>query len=177
MMSTQQATFQDRLCRIQSGQGFTKSTVYVGLDSAFTYVPPSRRGTVGLSQVVRNAGYALSFPFCMALGFLCHVFERYATFQLNGMPDPLANPDIEMLRMGLLAFAMTVVIAHFMGMRDRGLLVPKLLGVATGMLFFHNAVHLWPKLFEPVFSTIWVSGITSSTEPSSIVWRGLSFPF
>ena len=177
MMSTQQATFQDRLTRIQSGQGFTKSTVYVGLDTAFTYVPPGRHGTVGLSQVVNNAGYALSFPFCMALGFACHGLERYATYQLVGMPDPLANLDFEMLKMAVLAFAMTVVISHLMGMRERGLLLPKLLGVATGMLFFHNVVHLWPRLFEPVFSTMWVSWVTSSTEPSSLLWRGISFPF
>ena len=176
-MSTQQAVFQDRIARIQSGQPFTKSTIYVGLDSTFSYLPASRGGSGRVGQKLGNAAYALSFPFCMALGFLCHGLERYATFQISGLTDPQASPDVEMVKMAVLGMAFTVVLTHILGLRERGLLVPKLLGVAAGMLFFHNLVHIWPQQFSTVFSTIWVSKVIAMTEPSSMVWRGISFTF
>lgn len=176
-MSMHQTEFQDRIARIQAGKGFTKATVYVGLDQAFTYTPNSRRRTGGLSQALANAGYALSFPFCMAVGFLAHVLERYANFVLAGLPDPKASIDVEMFKMAATGMAIAVLATHLLGLRDKGLLVPKLLGVASGMLFFHNLVHLWPQEFETVFSPIWVAKITAMTEPHSIFWRGISFPF
>jgi hypothetical protein len=176
-MSAHHAEFQERLLRIQSGQGFTKATVYVGQETAFSYVPVNRRRGGMLGQLISNAGYALSFPFCVAVGVLCHGAERLAEFLLAGLPDPNANPDVEMAKVAVTGFLLTVVVTHLLGLRDKGLLVPKLLGVAGGMLFFHNLVHLWPQVFEPVFSKIWVAQITSMTEPASLLWRGISFPF
>lgn len=176
-MSAHHAEFQERLLRIQAGQGFTKATVYVGQETAFSYVPNNRRRGGTLGQLVSNAGYALSFPFSMMVGFVCHGMERLAAYALGGMPDPNANPDVEMAKVAVTGFLLTVVVTHLLGLRDKGLLVPKLLGVAGGMLFFHNLVHLWPHLFEPVFSKIWVAQITSMTEPRSLLWRGISFPF
>ena len=176
-MSAGQAEFHDRISRIRAGQGFTKATVYVGQDLSFVYTPPNRQRSGGLGQVVANAGYALSFPFCAAIGLLSHGLERYLTFQLAGLPDPRNSVDAEMVRMAVAGFLLAVVLCHLLGLRDRGLLLPKLLGVAFGMLFFHNFVHLWPHLFEAIFSSIWVAKITAMTEPHSLVWRGISFPF
>jgi hypothetical protein len=176
-MTAHSVEFQERLARIQSGQGFTRDTIYVGLDGAFTYVPKGRRKGRALGQAAGNAGYALSFPFCLAVGFLCHVLERYADAVLNRTPDPNANIDVEMVKVAVTAFMLTVVATHLLGLRDRGLLLPKLLGVAGGMLFFHNFVHLWPEFFGSVFSPMWVAHITSVTEPSSMVFRGIVFPF
>jgi hypothetical protein len=177
IMFAHQAEFHDRIARIRAGQGSTKSTVFVGQDLSFTYVPPNRRKPGGLGQVVANAGYALSFPFCAAIGLLSHGLERYLTFQLAGLPDPRTSVDLEMVRMAMAGFLLAVVLSHIVGLRDRGLLLPKLLGVAFGMLFFHNFVHLWPHVFEAIFSPIWVAKITAMTEPHSLYWRGISFPF
>ena len=176
-MSAGQAEFHDRISRIRAGQGFTKATVYVGQDLSFVYTPPNRQRSGGLGQVVANAGYALSFPFCAAIGLLSHGLERYLTFQLAGLPDPRHSAYAEMVRMAIAGFLLAVVLSHLLGLRDRGLLLPKILGVAFGMLFFHNFVHLWPHLFEAIFSSIWVAKITAMTEPHSLVWRGISFPF
>ena len=176
-MSARHAEFHDRLARIQSGAGFTKATVYVGLDQAFSYTPPNRRRNNGLGDVIANAGYALSFPFCMMMGFLAHGFERYASYVLSGMPDPQANIDVEMVKIAVTGSAIALVATYLMGLRDHRLLVAKLLGVAIGMLFFHNAVHLWPHVFEAAFSPRWVAQVTSHTEYSSIYWRGITFPF
>lgn len=174
--SAHQAAFQARLARIQAGKGFTKSTVYVGIDTAFTYQPQGQR-KAGMGQVARNAGFALSFPMALLAGFLGFGLERYAAFIFAGRPDPQANPDLEMVKMAATAFGIAVVATHLMGLRDRGLLVAKALGVAGGMLFFHNLVHAWPQVFEQVFSPIWVARVLAETEPQSLLWRGISFPF
>lgn len=176
-MSAQQAEFQERLARIRSGAGFTKATVYVGLDEAFTYCPQNQRAANGLREKLANAGFVLSFPFCLAVGFACHVLERLAEYTFAGMPDPQANIDVEMVKIAVTGFAMTVVATFLLGLRDRGLMLPKLLGVAAGMLFFHNLVHYFPDFFGQVFSPIWVAHITSVTEPNSMIWRGISFSF
>lgn len=176
-MTAHSVEFQERLARIQSGQAFTRDTVYVGLDGAFTYVPKGRRKGRALGQAAGNAGHALSFPFCLIIGFLCHVLERYADSLFFRTPDPNGSIDVEMVKITLTGFMLTVVVSHLLGVRDRGLLLPKLLGVAGGMLFFHNFVHLWPDFFAKVFSPIWVAHITSITEPSSLVFRGIVFPF
>lgn len=175
MMSAHQSNFQDRIARIKSGQGFTMSTVYVGQEIAFSYVPPNRRRKGAVGQTVSNMGYALSFPFCLAIGFVCHGLERLAEFTLVGLPDTKASVDMTMVKVALAGFLLTVVVTHILGLREKGLLLPKILGVAAGMLLFHNFVHAWPDIFERVFSPIWVAQVTSMTEPNSIVFRGISF--
>ncbi len=175
-MSAHQAEFQARLARIQAGKGFTKTTVYVGMDTAFTYLPQSRR-KAGMGQVFGNAGLALGFPMAMVVGFLSFGLERYAAFILGGKPDPQANADIGMLKMAAMAFGIAVVASHLMGLRDRGLLVAKALGVVAGMLFFHNLVHIWPQVFERMFSPLWVAKVLAETESHSLLWRGVCFPF
>lgn len=176
-MSIHHAGFQERIARINAGQGFTKGTVYVGMEDVFTYVPKARRKGRSLGEAANNAGYALSFPFCFLIGFLCHFLERYANFILDQRPDPNANVDVETVKIAVTAFMLTVVFSHLLGLRDRGLVVPKFLGVAAGMLFFHNFVHFWPNLFGAIFSPIWVAHVTTITEPSSMIFRGIIFPF
>lgn len=176
-MSAHQAEFQERILRIKSGQAFTKATVYVGQETAFSYVPEHRGAGGGLKHSLTNAAYSASFPASVAVGFLCHVVERLAEFTMGGLPDPNANPDIEMAKVAVTGFLLTVVFSHLLGLRDRALLVPKLMGVAGGMLLFHNFVHLWPQLFEQIFSPIWVAHVLSHTDPRTLIWRGISFPF
>ncbi|MEZ5797142.1 MAG: hypothetical protein R3D63_06475 [Paracoccaceae bacterium] len=175
-MSVHQTSFEQRIARINSGQAFTKATVYVGQELSFSYQPRHRhRG--GLGQTVSNLGYVMSVPLCLVLGFLAHGLEQLATFAVAGLPDAKANLDIEMVRMAVGGLAITVVLAHLAGLRDKGLMLPKLLGVVAGMLFMHNFVHLYPQVFERIFSPVWVAKVTTMTEAHSIYWRGISIPF
>lgn len=176
-MSTQQASFEDRIARIMAGQGTTKSTVFVGQDDVFTYIPRNRRGRGGATEVASNAGYALSFPLCLMIGFLAHVLGRYAEFILMGVPEPSKNVDVDMVVVAGTGLCLAVVMAHLLGFRDRGLLLPKILGVAGGMMFFHNLVHAYPAYFESAFSPLWVAKVTTMTEAHSILLRGISIPF
>ncbi len=176
VMSAHHSEFQSRLARIQAGEGFTKATVYVGMETAFTYVPTNRRKS-GMGQAVQNAGFALSFPMALLVGVLSYGLERYAAMVFGGLPDPNANIDVEMVQIAATAFGIAVVATHLMGLRDRSLLLAKILGVAGGMLFFHNLVHLWPSVFDRIYSPIWVAKVMSETEPHSLLWRGVSFQF
>ncbi len=106
--------------RIQAGQGFTKATVYVGQEIAFSYVPPNRRKGGMIGQAVSNAGYALSFPFCALIGFLCHAGDQLVQFLLAGLPDPNANIDVEMVKTAVTGFLLTVVVTHLLGCATRG---------------------------------------------------------
>ncbi len=175
-MTAHQAEFQARIARINAGQGYTKSTVYVGMDTAFSYMPPNRR-KAGLGFSVPNAGQALSFPLAMLVGFLCHGVERYADFRVFGLPDIKALTDVQMAKMAAIAFAMTLLVTHVMGLRDRELLLAKVLGVAAGMLFFHNLVHARPDVFEQIYSPNWVGQVMASTESGSLNWGDVSFKF
>lgn len=176
-MSAQQQEFQDRIARILSGQGATKATVFVGQELSFTYQPANRRGGQGLAEVARNAGYALSFPVCLLAGTLSHGIERYAEFVFRGLPSPPANPDVEMVKVAVTSLCIAIVLTHLVGLRDRALFLPKMLGVAAGMLFFHNFVHLWPQVFDLLFSPLWVAKVTAMTEPHSLLFRGISIAF
>ncbi len=39
----------------------------------------------------------------------------------------------------------------------------------------HNLVHTWPGAFEIAFSQEWVSEVIETTQPQSILFRGVSF--
>lgn len=177
VISPQKAEFQERIARIAAGQGSTRATVFVGQDFTFSYQPQNRRRKPGLAEVLRNAGYSLSFPFCLAIGFLSHALQCYARWITLGVPQEPANIDVDMAVVAAASSSIAILLTHLLGLRDRGLLVPKVLGVGGGMLFFHNLVHAYPDFFDQVFSPIWVAKITSMTEASSLYFRGVSFPF
>jgi hypothetical protein len=176
--SAQKSDFQDRIARIAAGQGSSRATVFVGQDYSFSWQPRHRRRRgAGVQGALRNVGHALSFPLCMALGFLSHALERYSEWVFLGVPQAASNIDIDMARIALTGAVFSIVLTHLLGLRDRSLLVPKLLGVAAGMLFFHNLVHAWPAVFDQIFSPIWVARVTSMTEPASLWFREVSYPF
>ena len=93
------------------------------------------------------------------------------------MPDLKANPDIEMVVQVVIGFAIAMVLGYFVGLRSNALTSLKSAGSALGVLFFHNAVHLYPQFFALLTSEIWVNQIVSHTHPHTLLWRGISFVF
>jgi hypothetical protein len=47
----------------------------------------------------------------------------------------------------------------------------------VGVLFGHNAVHLYPKLYAALTSEMWVNQVVTHTKLHSMLWRGISFVF
>lgn len=177
MLTAQKLEFQDRIARIAAGQGSTRATVFVGQDMTFSYVPRNRRRKDGLAEILANARHSLSFPVCMAIGVVSYGLYLYGQWILRGVPQAPESLDLEMAVTALATCCITVLLTHLLGLRARALYVPKLLGVAFGMMFFHNFVHAYPAFFDQAFSPLWVAKITSMTEPHSLLFRGVSFSF
>jgi hypothetical protein len=175
-MSPQKLEFAARIARIEAGCG-SKTTVYVGMDETFQLMPSGRARKGGEFEVFRNALYPLSMVVCFGLGVLANAAATWLRFFLNGLPDPGADPDVDMAIQLVSAFCIAMVVAHFLRLRSGELTLSKSLGVVVCMLSFHNAVHLWPEAFKIAFSPMWVGQMLAQTEPDSLLWRGICFTF
>ncbi len=174
-MSLHHDDFQERIARILSGQGATKATVYVGQELSFTYHPANRARRQGATgQLARNAAAVLAFPASILAGVLGNGLQRFADFVFFGLPVTPENPDVDLVRVAMTTLCLTLVLTYLIGLRDRSLLVAKLLGSALGMMMFHNLVHLWPQIFDTLFSPLWVARMTTMTEPMSLLVRGIT---
>ena len=177
-MTPQEAEFTARLARIEAAAGQRKATLYVGPDESYVLDRPERRRQPnGLVALLLNASYPLSMVLAFGLGFLAYAIGRYVRFHLTGVGGAPPDPDTEML----LQLGTGLAIAAVMGAADRmkafEYLIAKSLGVVIGLLSFHNLVHLYPEEFKLLFSQIWVTKLVTTTEPFSLLWRGISFTF
>jgi hypothetical protein len=175
-MSVHQTDFAARIARIEKGIGSSKTTIYVGLDESYA-VTYRARGNGGKLDMARNAALPLTVLIAFGVGVLSNTLARLAAFLSQGLPEPGINVDYMMMMDFITAMMLSLVIGACLGMNIRNFMVPRSLGVVAGMLGLHNAVHVWPWLFEPVFSKLWVGYILTSTEARSLVWRGMSFAF
>lgn len=175
-MSVHQTDFAARIARIEKGIGSSKTTLYVGLDETYA-VTYRARGTHGTLDLAHNAGYPLLVLLAFCVGLVSNALARLSVFMSQGLPDPTVGADMAMMMDFITAMMLSVVIGAVLGMNIRNFMMARSLGVVAGMFGLHNAVHIWPWLFEPVFSKLWVGYILSSTEARSLVWRGVSFAF
>ncbi len=176
-MSLHQTEFSARLARIESGVGSSKSTLYVGMDETYS-VSYGRRGAQkrgnSVADSIRNLGYPIMVILAFLVGVAANVAARLVEFRMNGLPTAADNIDVQMA----INFGVALMIASVLGtvfrIGIRDFVMVRLMGIAAGVLGLHNVVHAYPQYFEQVFSTIWVSHITTATEAGSIVWRGVS---
>jgi len=176
--SPQQMEFEARIARITARQGHTNHTLFVGVDGSF--VPnvgktPARMS--GLAEIASNARYPLSVLASAVLGVFAHALGRWLVYQISGMPDPLADKDLAMITEAGIGFAIVMVLGYALRLRSAEHTTMKSLGVVTGMVTFHNAVHLWPETASALFSPLWVSRVLSTTEAASLMWRDVVLTF
>ena len=169
--------FQKRLKRLTEGEA-PRNVLWVGTDEYFE-VPRKKntRKPRGLKALVVNALYPLSVLAAVGLGVVSHGLVLIARYQIQGLPNPKANPDIEMVAQLVMAFSLAMVLGYLIGLRAKNLTKLKSLGAALGLLFFHNVVHLYPQLFDVLCSKSWVNYVITHTHAHSMVWRGISFVF
>jgi hypothetical protein len=174
-----QEIFQRRLQRVTSGRA-PKHVIWVGSNEAYAMPERARPGRkagrrAGGGSVLRNAIYPLARVWALVLGFLSYGLEQVARYQVSGLPDPTANPDMDMVVQVIGAFAIAMVLGHFLGLRGRNFSSLKSLGAALGLLAFHNLVHVYPQVFDRLTSPMWVTYVVTHTKAHSLVWRGISF--
>lgn len=175
-ISTTHHDFSLRLKRIEASSIARTQRVFVGEDESYIlprHVWKVRRS--GLGALIGNAAYPISMVIAVLLGITAHAMGMILRFYLQGLTDWKASPDIEMLKQLVLGYALAMVFGYLLGLRSSVLTPLKSLGVATGVLFFHNAVHLYPQVFAKLTSALWVAQMIDHTKVHSVLWRGISF--
>ena len=122
-----------------------------------------------------NIRYPLSFVGAFALGMLSVVLSRMASSNMVGTPDP--NGDLEMLFIGegVLAFLIAFFLRMAFSMSSKELMAAKAIGVFVMLCTMHNLVHMAPGLWAIINTPDWVEFVLMTTEPNSILFRGITF--
>lgn len=171
--SEQQIEFQSRLQRIS--QRATSQTLFVGSDEVYQLArrerSAKRRGPLA------KAFYPVLVLLALALGALGHAGGMLARFHICGLTGWSERPDLDMLVQLAVGFAVAMVLGCLIGLRLTRQMLVKLAGSGMGVLFFHNAVHLYPAVFGKLTSAMWVSQVIGTTKAQSLLWMGISFPF
>ena len=165
-----------RLKRIEANARARTQRLFVGEDES--YIVPRRTYVVqrtGIAGLLGNAMYPVSMVLAVLLGLIAHAAGMIMRFYVQGLPDWKANPDLEMLKQLVMGYALAMVFGYLIGLRSSTLTPLKSLGAALGVLFFHNAVHLYPQVFARMTSALWVSQMIAHTHAHSLLWRGISF--
>jgi hypothetical protein len=174
-MTVHSMEFADRLSRIEAGVGSAKTTLYVGLDEAYT-VKYRPRGN-GVLDTRRSTGVFIRSLSGFLVGVTANAAARWVDYFLTGLPDASKSVDVTLTMEFVIALMLSAIIGMFLGIGLRKLLVARLLGIAAGILGLHNLVHAYPAPFEMAYSTEWVESVQSTTEAHSILWRGVSITF
>ncbi|MEO8242969.1 MAG: hypothetical protein ABI832_11680 [bacterium] len=175
-MSQNHADFAARLARVQRNADSATQMLFVGVDEA--YQMPRRERKARRSRgatLLHNILYPFSLVAAVALGTVSHGIGQVARYQVQGLPDLKANPDIEMLVQVILGISISMLLGYALRLHSKSFTTLKSTGVVIGVLFFHNAVHLYPQEFAAVTSEMWVNQLVHHTLPYSMLWRGISF--
>ena len=177
-LSPNHSDFLARAARVEQNLAGARQLLWVGVDEVYSM--PRRERTLqvsGFRAFVGNAMYPVSMVAAVVLGAVSHCIGQIARFHVQGLPDLKANPDIETLTQVILGIVISIALGYVFRLQSKSFTTLKSAGAVIGVLFMHNAVHLYPKLFAQATSALWVNQIISHTAPHSMLWRGISFVF
>jgi hypothetical protein len=169
--------FTARIARIESGAAASKQLLFVGTDEVY-HVPLKVRKvqvTAG-ERLFRGLGVLFETGYAVILGAAAHGVALIAEFILQGVPQTPVNADADLLVQVGIGLVIATVAGALLGIRWRSLVLAKTIGVVASVLLLHNAVHLFPDVFEALTSRPWVDQILAHTRAHSILWRGVSIP-
>ena len=170
--------FAARLARIEQNIAEARQLLWVGVDEVYSLPRRERKPRVsGFRAALQNAMYPLSIVAAVMLGAVSHAIGQVARYHVQGMPDLNANPDIETFVQIILGIGIAIALGYMFWLHSKSFMTLKSAGVVVGVLFLHNAVHLYPKLFAAVTSPMWVNQVVSDAKVGWMLWRGISFVF
>ena len=177
-ITSDHADFAERAARVERNLAGSRQLLWVGMDEVYSMPRRERKLQVtGLRALAQNAMYPISMVAAVLLGMVSHCIGQIARFHVQGMPNLNANPDIDMLGQVILGIVIAIALGYVFGLQSKSFTTLKSTGAVLGVLFMHNAVHLFPGLFANATSAMWVNQIVSHTQPYSMLWRGISFVF
>lgn len=189
MISNGQLAFDQRVARINAGQVARVPTPGAAEDASQGWLSEAelaRTVRSGTGSAVTGQRQALSHVSAVLLGALSVLLARYTIYQLHSLPDRVPAPFTGMLgdtaSAGLIMGAelaiggvILLTLAMAFNMATRAHLVCKFVGLWVATTMMHNLVHLYPEQWVMLFSWEWVDWVRSTTEPNSILFRGMSF--
>ena len=177
-ISTNHSDFVARAARVEKNVTEARQLLWVGVDEVYSMPKRERKAQItGLRAVLTNAMYPVSMVAAVVLGAASHCIGQIARFHAQGLPNLNANPDIETLGQVILGIVIALALGYVFGLHSKTFTTLKSTGVVIGVLFMHNAVHLYPRVFAAATSGLWVNQVVSHTQPHSMLWRGISFVF
>jgi len=170
--------FAARIVRIEQGMAASTQMLFVGVDEAYVMPRRERKPRPSRGRVlVGNLMYPVSLVAAVLLGAVSHGVGQVVRFHAQGLPDLKADPDIETLVQIMLGVAIALVAGWMLRLNCRASVTLQSVGAVLGVLFGHNAVHLWPKPFAALTSEMWVDQLVAQTGFQSLMWRGTGFMF
>ena len=172
----QKEQFAKRLQRISAGGENTMGQIYVGpVDEEKVRKKKSKRAAAGLPSMRETVGYPASIVLAFFLGMLAVLITRYVRYAMAGSALTGEDADITMAIDAGLALAIGFVLKQMCRLSGKIQETAKTLGIFAMICVMHNLVHTWPGAFEIAFSPEWVSDVIETTQPQSILFRGVSF--
>lgn len=172
----QKKEFNERLRRISAGGENTMGQIYVGpVDEIAARKKKSGRVAAGLPSLRQTVGYPASIVAAFLLGMLAVLITRYLRFSIAGSSITGEDADITMAIDAGLALAIGFVLKQIFRLSGKVHETSKTFGIFAMICVMHNLVHTWPGAFEIAFSPEWVTEVIETTEPNSILFRGVSF--
>ncbi len=178
-MTAQNFEFAERLTRIQSGIGSAKTTLYVGPDDTYQVVF-GRQGSgrkAGSRAALANLAYPLTILCAVLIGVLANICTRWISFYSDVPPPTADNIDYIMVMDFVIAMMASSIIGVICRFGIRAYIGLRIAGILGAMVGLHNLVHLYPALFEQIFSPAWVGAMLGNTEAGSLLIRGVSIAF
>ncbi|MDA7428834.1 hypothetical protein PGB28_10210 [Primorskyibacter aestuariivivens] len=189
MISNGQLAFNQRVARINSGQvcrvpqpGVAENASHGWLSDA--ELARTVRSSVGAG--LKDRLHALSYVWAFLLGVLSILLSRYTVYHLHGLPNEVPKQFAGMvgdIAMADLIMGVDVAIGGFIlvafalafNLATREHMFCKFVGLWVATTMMHNLVHMYPEQWTTLFSWEWVDWVRSTTDPNSILFRGMSF--
>ncbi len=171
----QKKQFEERLRRISAGGANTMTQVYVGPVEETATGTPKKRVVSPLPTMRETIGYPASIVGAFLLGMLAVLITRWVRFTMAGGTLTGEDADIMMAIDGGLALAIGFVLKQMFRLSGKVQETAKTMGIFAMICVMHNLVHVWPGAFEKAFSPEWVTNVVETTEPNSVLFRGISF--
>ncbi len=160
-MSGQKAAFEERLARL-------------GMEPSLAASAARKHRRREKPEWLLNLTHVLSYPTAFMLGVISILLSRYVMYHMSGVPDPAQPADlreiIDISVGGIVLVAFTLAFSF----KTKEHLFAKFAGLWVAQCTLHNFVHLSPDMWLTAFGYDWVEYIRSTTEPSSILFRGVS---
>jgi hypothetical protein len=169
----QKRAFHDRLNRVTGVTPEPENAGSSGTPGPSRPVRPKKKAPPTMRE---NLRYPLSFVWAFLIGGLSVVVARLvrATFAEDGGLAGV-DPDFAMMMDGGIGLAVGFAVRMLFRLNAKELVLAQGAGIALMIATMHNFVHTAPGLWATAFSQGWVDEVLVTTEPNTLLFRGVTF--